>query len=266
METHNQFHRTILVSAMLIALAMLLFVSMSVDSPRAEAQQPKATPKRPANGYWYFFPFVAKACEEYCVGWAVGGNADGYGVILRTDDSGVTWRRQGQVGAIPDISTQGVSAIDAQNAWVVGGKTILRTRDGGLTWESQTLPAGLPAEFELFQVKALNTNTAFVVGGSGVLLQTSNGVTWSKMPVRPDLPLIQYSDVDAVDATHVWAVGGIITDTGSISPRGGLAIAFYNGAQWQPQLLTHTIHECNAFIGVSAVDQDGSSQNSVVGG
>ncbi|MCI0478504.1 MAG: hypothetical protein L0Y55_19865, partial [Anaerolineales bacterium] len=116
---------------------------------------------------------------------------------------------------------------------------------------------GLPTDFELFQVKALDTNTAFVVGSASVLLQTSNGgVMWSKMATHPDLPLIQYLDVDAVDATHAWAVGGIVTDTGSISPRGGLAIAFYNGAQWQPQLLTHTLGDCNAFIGVSAVDQD----------
>jgi photosystem II stability/assembly factor-like uncharacterized protein/pimeloyl-ACP methyl ester carboxylesterase len=209
------------------------------------------------RGAQIFMPMVGKMTAPY-IGWAVGGSADGYGVILRTDDSGVTWKRQGQVGAIPDISTQGVSAIDAQNAWVVGGKVILRTRDGGASWEQQTLPAGLPANFELFQVKALDTNTAFVVGGSGVLLQTSNGgVTWSKMPTHPALPLVQYSDVDAVDATHVWAVGGVITDTnGTPDERGGLAVAFYDGVQWQPQLLTHTTGDCNVFIGVSAVDQE----------
>ncbi|MEW5717389.1 MAG: YCF48-related protein, partial [Chloroflexota bacterium] len=232
METRMRFHRALLIGLMLMVLALLLLVNLSVDLPRAKAQQPQAILKRSANGYQYFFPVVAKACEEYCVGWAVGGAADGYGVILRTDDSGVTWRRQGQVGQIPNVDLSGVSAVDAQNAWAVGGKTILRTRDGGATWEQQTLPAGLPADFELFKVKALNTNTAFVVGGSGVLLQTTDGATWIKMPTSPDLPLIQYSDVDAVDATHVWAVGGVISGTDPCSPRCGLGIAFYNGTQW----------------------------------
>lgn len=258
MKMHTQFRRMLFVGLGLTTLAILLFVRTAIDPPRAEAQRPRATPKRPANNYQYILTYIAKnACQEFCVGWAVGGSVDGYGVILRTDDSGVTWRRQGHVGAIPDVSTQGVSAIDSQNAWVVGGNKILRTYDGGENWKSQKLPDGLPSNFELFQVKALNSQTAFVAGGSGILLQTINGGTdWYTMPVRADLPLIQYSDLDAVDATHVWAVGGVISGTDDV--RAGLAIAFYDGVQWQPQLITHrsATGACSSLISVSAVDQD----------
>jgi photosystem II stability/assembly factor-like uncharacterized protein len=170
----------------------------------------------------------------------------------------VTWRRQGQVGTIPDINTQSVSAINSLNAWVVGENKILRTRDGGLKWEPQKLPDGLPSNVELSQVKALNSQTAFVVGTPSILMRTDDGGThWFTMPVRSDLPPIHYTDVDAVDATHVWAVGGVISETLDTDWRGGLAIVFFDGARWQPQLLTHLpMGSCNSLIGVSAVDQD----------
>ncbi|MBI4675626.1 MAG: hypothetical protein HY741_28615 [Chloroflexi bacterium] len=197
-------------------------------------------------------------CREFCVGWAVGGAADGYAVILRTDDSGVTWKRQGRVGMIPNVELNGVSAADTRHAWVVGGKVILYTRDGGLTWEQQVLPNDLPTDFELFQVKALDNRTAFAVGSAGVLLTLkedtrSRGGVWTRMPTVLNMPPIQYSDVDAVDATHVWAVGGVVS---GINPRTGLAVAFYNGVRWQTQLVTHSTNDCNSFIGVSAVDRD----------
>jgi photosystem II stability/assembly factor-like uncharacterized protein len=195
------------------------------------------------------------------VGWAVGGSADGYGVILRSDDGGVTWTRQGGPGEIPDFRPVGVSAVDAQTAWVVGDQVILHTRDGGKTWKQQKLPDGLPQDFGLFQVKALDRDTAFAVGSQSVLLQTRSGACpeggsqWSRMRTTPNMPLILFSDVDAVDATHVWAVGGVVSGN---SPRGGLAVAFYNGVRWKPQLITHitpTEQSCSSFIGVSAVDR-----------
>lgn len=193
------------------------------------------------------------SCRPHHVGWAVGGPADGYGMILRTDDSGGTWARQGGVGTIPDITFNGVSAVDKKNAWVVGGKVILRTRDGGMTWEQQSLPADMPPDVELFQVKALDRRTAFAVGYPGVLLGTTDGATWTRLPTSPDLPPVNYQDVDAFDKRYVWAVGGVITGP---YDRAGLAIAFYDGKQWRPQLITHeTAGSCNAFIGVSAADR-----------
>jgi len=193
------------------------------------------------------------SCRANYVGWAVGGAADGYGMILRTDDSGLTWSRQGGVGEIPDIDLGGVSAVDKKHAWVVGGQVILHTSDGGLTWEEQELPAEMPPDFELFAVKALNKHTVFVVGDPGILLGTTDGVTWTILPASPDLPLVNYQDVDAVDKKHVWAVGVVHSDT---NDRSGLAVAFYDGKRWEPQVITHTsgADPCNAFIGVSVLN------------
>jgi photosystem II stability/assembly factor-like uncharacterized protein len=207
-----------------------------------------------------FLPAAAvHASGRYRVGWAVGGSADGYGVILRTKDGGVTWTRQGKAGEIPDFDAEGVSAVDALNAWVVGDNVILRTRNGGLTWKQEQLPDHLPQDFALFQVKALDRWTAFAVGSQSVLLQTRSsagsrcGYAWSRMRTAKNMPEIQFNDVDASDANHVWAVGGLQSGDNS---RGGLGIAFFNGIRWKPQLITtgNVGEPCSAFIGVSAVN------------
>ena len=196
-------------------------------------------------------------CRAFCVGWAVGGASDGYAAILRTDDSGTTWKRQGSIDTLPNITLNGVSAVDEQHAWAVGEKTILHTRNGGLTWEQQKLPDNLPADFELFQVKALDNRIAFAVGSAGVLLRLEEPTRaqrgeWVQMPTEANMPLIQYSDIDAADAAHVWAVGGIVSGN---KPRTGLAISFYDGVRWRTQMVTHSLNDCSSFIGVSVIDQ-----------
>jgi len=206
------------------------------------------------RGHWWYLPLMFKSWRAY-VGWAVGDSADGYGTILHTTDGGASWVRQGSAADVPNIGLQEVSAVDNQNAWVVGAQVILRTRDGGQTWETQTLPADLPTGFELMSVKAIDRNTAWVVGTLDVLLGTTDGQTWNIMPRSADLHLalpVHYSGVDAADATHVWAVG-------SFGPgdRGNPVIAFYDGTQWRRQgagaiLSGHSA----ALIGVSALNQD----------
>lgn len=64
-------------------------------------------------------------------GWAVGE-----GVILRTDDGGVRWRRQRLPGRAAGIRLLAVSAIDRESAVAVGeAGVVLRTRDAGGLWE-----------------------------------------------------------------------------------------------------------------------------------
>ncbi len=78
-----------------------------------------------------------KAVNRHTV-WVVGDCDGGYGVILRTDDGGRTWVRQGRPGMIPDVAVFGVGAANRKTAWVVGSQgTILRTDDGGRTWSQQ---------------------------------------------------------------------------------------------------------------------------------
>jgi photosystem II stability/assembly factor-like uncharacterized protein len=207
------------------------------------------------RGRWHYLPLVMKRYQP-AIGWAVGDSADGYGTIIHTTDSGQTWERQGQPGQVPDVDLNAVSAIDAANAWAVGEKVILRTRDGGQTWETQPLPAGMPTNTALYGVKAIGGNTAWAVGYPDVFLQTTNGRTWNVMARGADLHLaspVQYSDVDAADATHVWAVGS----RGQPDPRGEVVIAFYDGVQWHRQGIGAVPNRSGvALIGVSVLDQD----------
>jgi photosystem II stability/assembly factor-like uncharacterized protein len=73
------------------------------------------------------------------------------------------------------------------------------------------------------------------------------------MHTASNMPQIQFSDVDALDSIHVWAVGGVQSGN---SPRCGLAIAFFDGVLWRPQLITDSTNgqPCSSFIGVSVVN------------
>lgn len=213
-----------------------------------------------------YLPMIGRnACDlPACVGWAVGDAADGYGTILHTTDGGATWRRQpalapsggpgGSPADVPNANLTAISAADAANAWAVGvAGVILRTRDGGQTWERQVVPAGLE-EVEFHGVKALDGRTAFAVGAPDALIHTTDGETWQVTPRAADLHLawpVNYADVDAVDATHAWAVGG--TGAGG---RGVAVIAFFDGVQWRRQAADLVPDEgSHVWIGVSALDR-----------
>jgi hypothetical protein len=111
----------------------------------------------------------------------------------------------------------------------------------------------LPANWELDWIKAISRTHAFAVGTFGVMLHTVDGSTWQTMTHGADLPLARWTDVDAVDATHVWAVG---TLGDGQDDRAGRVIAFYDGVEWRPQVIPPdpTKPTCNALIGLSVVD------------
>ncbi len=164
------------------------------------------------RGSRLFFPLMNKNWRAQ-IGWVVGASmGDGYGVILRTTDGGSTWIRQGVPGEIPDMDTECVAAIDAQNAWVVGGELddgiILRTRDGGHTWQQQEIPEDAQGN-ELSGIFALDGDTAWAVGAEGVILHTTDGgLIWTQQG-QGDFPEVQLDSVYASDTDNAWAIGNI---------------------------------------------------------
>ena len=96
--------------------------------------------------------------------WAVG-DAD---TILYTDNGGTSWTAQ--ISGTSGEVLIGVSAVDANIAWVVGGGSgeILYTTNAGATWTAQT--SGVSS---LAEVSAVNTDTAFAVGGAGDIIRAS---------------------------------------------------------------------------------------------
>jgi photosystem II stability/assembly factor-like uncharacterized protein len=137
--------------------------------------------------------------------WAVGDSvAHGptiLGVLLRSDDGGVTWIEAfGRAGG----SFRDVDFLDRQTGWVVGGGRILRTDDGGATFVDQTANVDLAGPLlEARVVSAADASHAIVVGYGlpagaefphDVLLHTDDGgASWrvadvpATGPFAPDL-------------------------------------------------------------------------------
>jgi len=94
----------------------------------------------------------------------------------------------------------GVSAVDANTAWAVGGiGTIRHTTDAGATWTLQTTPT----TSGLQDVSAVDANIAWAVGNGGTILYTTDaGATWTAQTSGTSNVL---QDVSAVDANTAWA-------------------------------------------------------------
>ena len=188
--------------------------------------------------------------SETATGWVVGLPIDGYGTILYTTDGGDTWERQGSIGEIPNVDLSGVSAVDGNTAWVVGGKkgcgVILYTTDGGNTWIQQggdEIP-----NVELLKVSAVDRNNAWAVGYGTILHTTDGGNTWVQQG-GDTIPDVLLQGVCAVDTETAWVTGlpfeGYATifhttDGGNIWTRQGSAAEFPDGH----------------FLGVSAADRN----------
>jgi photosystem II stability/assembly factor-like uncharacterized protein len=100
-----------------------------------------------------------------------------HGIILLSDDDGVTWR-QAHVPA--SVTLTDLFFATPTRGWAVGhAGTVLHSEDGGTTWTKQPLvtPAPPPA---LFAVHFLDERRGFVAGAFGALFATADGgVTWS---------------------------------------------------------------------------------------
>jgi len=150
------------------------------------------------------------------------------GLILRTNDGGLTWFTQNS-GTV--YSLDGVSFSDANTGTVVGngvavthGPTILRTTDGGATWVSQQ--SGDPSCC-LLAVDFTDADAGTAVGPGGILRTTDGGDSWTRQLRNPVGGVV---DVCFTDADTGTAVGG-----------GGLILRTTNGGNtWVPQTSTTT--------------------------
>jgi parallel beta-helix repeat protein len=247
------------------------YVSMSGFTTRNAAGP---TETRPPNGmntaedYVYanmtspgiFAPLdnVSASPVHNATGWVVGDPSDGYGTILCTTDGGSTWERQGSIGKIPNVNSDGVSAVDSNTAWVVGGNescgVILYTTDGGNTWTRQG--EGEIPDVELLGVSAVDRNTAWAVGYNGTVLHTTDGGSTWEQQGGGTIPDVQLQGVCAVDHETAWVTG---------LPFDGYATIFHTtdgGDTWIRQGSAAEFPDGH-FLGVSAAD---SSNAWAVGG
>jgi len=96
--------------------------------------------------------------------------ASGIG-LLRSDDSGASWRELINLGYVQSLASGGSSVLYAATS-----QGFFRSLDGGETWTSQPTPG-----VGLLSIAAdpSNPSTVFGAGGSEVYKSTDQGATWS---------------------------------------------------------------------------------------
>lgn len=193
---------------------------------------------------------------EHYIGWVVGSEEGGYGLIYYTENSGTTWTRQGDASQITTSILSDVVAVDENTAWAVGEHSdgyavILKTLDGGETWVRQGSADELP-NIELQGVDAIDAQTAWVAGDSGAVLKTTDGgATWTDLtPDISDSVVFGMVDVLNQNPDIIWAGGEDFTDSTHVAYR-----STDGGATWQDMLEGFFVDsETYAIIDIAAFD------------
>lgn len=157
-----------------------------------------------------------------------GGIAAGEAVLLHSADAGQTWQRQTN-GAVQQAShILGISAINTQVVWAVGGDEfiVLRSNNGGATWSRQPSQGGLG---DANEVSAIDPHTVFVAADNFVQWSTNGGLSWAAQNTPP-----YCMGIAAVDGRTAWAVVHGQDGTGSVWHTAN------GGASWERQALNIT--------------------------
>ena len=149
------------------------------------------------------------------VGYAVGG----YGVVLKTSDSGGTWQLLGNTGT--DRWLMAVHFVDEDHGWAVGEEGIVvATADGGCLWQrcvapTADAPFGLRAT--LRSVHFVNQCEGWVAGNRGTFLRTHDGGgTWQPVDLGLSYP--------ATDVMHFNVVRFLGEQTGVLAGEPGSVV------------------------------------------
>ncbi|MCX6911425.1 MAG: YCF48-related protein [Verrucomicrobia bacterium] len=182
-------------------------------------------------------------------GWTVGKVWNGYGTILRSTDSGVSWTRQG-TGQLADTSLEGISTVDPLTAWVVGDSnagyaTIYHTTDGGLTWDRKGSLAQVP-DTALLKVTTFGDNNVWAVGTGTILHSSDGGASWANQ-IPTGYESIHLQGVYTPDGVNVWATGGPSGSYATILKSGDGGLNWTRQSGGDVGILDHV-------LGISAVD------------
>lgn len=170
-------------------------------------------------------------------GWAAGDA----GLVVRTEDEGRTWTRQG-LGT--DDSINDIYFLDKEDGYLLTGNRIYVSSDAGATWRESARFA--PADFggatpELNSVRFASKKRGWIVGSvlrrdkvvdSLVLQTTDGGSSWTRqrVPVKSELLNLDFSG-----DKRGWIVGasGVVLHTRDggetwALQRTGTTVTLYN--------------------------------------
>jgi len=135
-------------------------------------------------------------------GWIAGE----FGVILTTEDAGLTWTAQ---QSPVETTLFSVSFDDTMRGWAVGIEEVLiHTEDGGLTWNKQRVPPRKGFVLGLYNID-VEGDIGWAVGDSGLLLRSTNGGrTWERVPLPIELAANWLRGIDLNERGEGLIVGG----------------------------------------------------------
>lgn len=139
------------------------------------------------------------------------------GVLMLSQDGGVTWTR---LGSGLNAYLNDIALRDAENGWAVGMNGIILHTNDGKTWAEQ----GSGTTNGLNSVSFVSYLKGWAAGSNGCIIATTDGgQTWLKQRSGETRDLY---DVLFVDENNGWAVGS-----------GGLILHTANGGRsWQRQI------------------------------
>ncbi len=137
-------------------------------------------------------------------GWVVSIEGD----LHRSTDGGLSWQPVLDDPSYSNLNT--VWFADAQEGWVLGGRTILHTRNGGASWEQLSPPSGTWMQKAFF----LDRGHSWGVGDGKNIVHTTDGWQTSQTQILIGTGTRLWG-VGASDPQHAMAVGefGILLST-----------------------------------------------------
>jgi photosystem II stability/assembly factor-like uncharacterized protein len=197
--------------------------------------------------------------------WASGSK----GVILRSIDSGKSWKRI-HVQDADALDFRGIVAFDSNLVYVVsigleGKSRIYKTIDGGETWKSQY--SDKRKEFFLDAIACLSRTHCFALGdpidGKFLILVTEDGEHWKELP-RDTMPATLPEEGSFAASGSCLVVRGknIYFATGGPAAR-----VFHSPDLGRAWTVTETpVASGNAFSGIFSLDGRSAGTLFAVGG
>jgi photosystem II stability/assembly factor-like uncharacterized protein len=187
-------------------------------------------------------------------GWIVGRTlADDprLTVVFRTTDGGDSWERiETPLTGYP----KEVDFVNANDGWLVshGTQRAYRTRDGGRTWREDSCAGGW-GDRRLRDLKMLSATEGYGCGQTGDegCFFEYDGRRWRPLPSEVDIPIALHT-MDAIDATHMWAIGTGPADAKAFGRLGSERIERMDVGIFPCPWSLHFYDENNGWIGSGA--------------